>query len=76
MLGKYMKQQYHTIEIFSINRPLCRHVIYDVQIGKCEGCSQIVNDVNNMTEELSAKMKEYGVKAVSQLLLSMATLRL
>lgn len=36
----------------------------DIQIGKCEGCKQIVYDVNNMTEEIKVKMKDYGVKAV------------
>lgn len=29
-----MKQQHHTIEIFSANCPLCRHIIDDIQIGK------------------------------------------
>jgi hypothetical protein len=63
MVSKYMKQ-HHTIEIFSANCPLCRHIIDDVQIGKCQGCSQIVYDVNKMFEEIKVKMKEYGVKAV------------
>jgi hypothetical protein len=30
----------------------------------CEGCNQIVYDINNMTEEIKVKMKDYGVKAV------------
>ncbi|MGH9964474.1 MAG: hypothetical protein ACRD5E_06570 [Nitrososphaeraceae archaeon] len=34
------------------------------EIEKCEGCQKIVYDVNNMTEELKIKMKDYGVKAV------------
>ena len=56
--------QHHTIEIFSANCPLCKHITDDIEIGKCEGCNQIVYDVNNMTEEIKVKMKDYGVKAV------------
>jgi protein-disulfide isomerase len=29
-----------------------------------KGCNQIVYDVNNMTEEIKVKMRDYGVKAV------------
>jgi protein-disulfide isomerase len=36
----------------------------DIQIGKCEGCNQIVYDINNMTEEIKVKMRDYGIKAV------------
>ncbi|CAN5234854.1 hypothetical protein BH18THE2_BH18THE2_37630 [soil metagenome] len=57
-------KQHHTIEIFSANCPLCKHITEDIEIGKCEGCSQTVYDVNNMTEEVKVKMKDYGVKAV------------
>ncbi|MFL6472924.1 MAG: thioredoxin family protein [Nitrososphaeraceae archaeon] len=59
-----MKQQHHTIEIFSANCPLCKHIVEDVEIGRCEGCKQIVYDLNNMTEDVKTKMKNYGVKAV------------
>ncbi|HEX7208797.1 MAG TPA: thioredoxin family protein [Nitrososphaeraceae archaeon] len=57
-------KQHHKIEIFSANCPLCKHIIDDIQIGKCEGCSQIVYDLTKMTEEIKVKMKDYGVKAV------------
>jgi len=57
-------KQHHTIEIFSANCPLCRHMIDNIEIGKCEGCSMTIYDVNNMTEEIKLKMKDYGVKAV------------
>jgi glutaredoxin 3 len=57
-------KQHHTIEIFSANCPLCKHIIEDIEIGRCEGCRQIVYDVNNMTEYIKTKMKNYGVKAV------------
>ncbi len=57
-------KQHHLIEIFSANCPLCRHITDDIQIGKCEGCNQIVYDINNMTEEIKVKMRDYGVKAV------------
>jgi flavoprotein len=57
-------KQHHTIEIFSANCPLCKHITDDIEIGKCEGCRQIVYDVNNMTEELKVKMRDYDVKAV------------
>lgn len=57
-------KQHHTIEIFSANCPLCKHVIDDIEIGKCEGCNAIIYDVNNITEEVKVKMRNYGVKAV------------
>ncbi len=57
-------REHHTIEIFSANCPLCMHVIEVIEIGKCHSCNQIIYDVNNMTEEIKVKMKEYGVKAV------------
>ena len=59
-----MVKQHHTIEIFSANCPLCRHITDDIEIGKCEGCSQTVYDVNNMTSEVKLKMKEYDVSAL------------
>jgi Thioredoxin domain len=57
-------KQHHNIEIFSANCLLCKHITNDIEIGKCEGCKQIVYDVNNMTEEIKLKMKNYGIKAV------------
>jgi hypothetical protein len=57
-------KQHHTIEIFSANCPLCRYITDDIRIGKCVVCNQTVYDVNNMTEEIKVKMREYGVKAV------------
>jgi hypothetical protein len=53
-------KQHHTIEIFSANCPLCKHIIEDIEIGSCEGCKQIVYDLNNMTEDIKTKMKNYG----------------
>jgi hypothetical protein len=57
-------KQHHTIEIFSANCPLCKHITDDIEIGKCEGCNQIIYNVNEMTNDLKLKMKEYGIKAV------------
>lgn len=57
-------KQHHVIEIFSANCPLCKHVIDSVEMGKCEGCTQIVYDINNMTDEIKTKMEKYGVKSV------------
>lgn len=57
-------KQHHTIEIFSANCLLYKHMTEDIQIGKCEGCNQTVYDVNNMTDDIKVKMKEYGIKAV------------
>ncbi len=54
----------HTIEIFSAGCPLCRHVSDVIEVGKCRGCTQIVLDVNHPTEEVKAKMRDYGVNAV------------
>jgi hypothetical protein len=57
-------KQHHIIEIFSANCPLCKHIIDDIQIGKCEGCNQIVYDINNITDELELKLRDYSVKSV------------
>lgn len=57
-------KQYHKIEVFSANCPLCKHVTDDIAIGKCDGCQQIVYDVNKMTEEVKVKMKDYGITSV------------
>jgi hypothetical protein len=59
-----MARQHHRIEIFSANCPLCKHIIDDIQIGKCQGCNQIVYDVNNLNEDIKRKMKEYGITSV------------
>jgi hypothetical protein len=58
-----MARQHHTIEIFSANCSLCIHTD-DIRIGKCDGCYQVVYDVNEMTEEIKQKMKTYGVNSV------------
>lgn len=58
-----MKQN-HTIEIFSANCPLCKHITDVIEVGKCKGCNQIVYDVNNMTEKIKSKMNDYGIKSV------------
>lgn len=57
-------KQHHLIEIFSADCPLCKHIIDDIEVGKCEGCNQIVYNVNKMTEEIKIKMRDYGVKAI------------
>jgi hypothetical protein len=36
----------------------------EIQIGKCQGCNQTVYDVNNLTDDIKRKMKEYGVTSV------------
>lgn len=59
-----VKRQDHTIEIFSANCPLCKHVADDIQIGKCQGCNQTVYDINNMTDDIKKKMKKYGITSV------------
>ena len=58
------QKTHHTIEIFSANCPLCKHITDDIEIGKCEGCNQIIYNVNEITNDLKLKMKEYGIKAV------------
>jgi hypothetical protein len=58
------QRQHHTIEIFSAGCPLCKHIVDDIQIGKCQECSQRVYDVNSMTDEIKRKMKNYGVTSV------------
>jgi hypothetical protein len=57
-------KQHHTIEIFSANYSPCRQITDDIEIGKCEGCSQTVYDINNMIEWIKVKMKDYDVNAV------------
>jgi|GEM_PF-7124377 hypothetical protein len=46
------------IEIFSANCPLCKYISDDIEIGKCEGCKQVVYDVSNMAEDLEIQMKD------------------
>ena len=58
------QKQAHTIEVFSANCPLCRHIVDDIQIGKCQGCNQTVYDVNNMTDDVKRKMREYRVTSI------------
>jgi hypothetical protein len=43
---------------------LCKHIVEDIKLGRCEGCKQIVYNLNNMTEDIKTKMKHYSVKAV------------
>lgn len=64
-----MAKQHHLIEIFSANCPLCTHITNDVQVGKCEGCKQLVYDVNKMSDDIKRKMKDYGVKAVPTIII-------
>lgn len=58
------RNQHHSIEIFSANCPLCREITDVIEIGRCQGCDQVVYDTNNMTEEIKMKMKKYDVRAV------------
>jgi hypothetical protein len=58
------KKEAHKIEIFSANCPLCKHIIDDIQIGKCQGCNQTVYDINKMSDGVKKKMKEYGITSV------------
>lgn len=58
------QSQHHTIEIFSANCPVCKEVTDVIEIGRCQGCKQLVYDVNNMTNEIKLKMKNYDVRAV------------
>ena len=62
-------KQHHTIEIFSANCPLCKHIVDNIEIGKCEGCKQIIYDINNMNAEVKLKMKHYDVKAVPTIII-------
>jgi glutaredoxin len=55
---------HHKIEIFSASCPLCKHMTDSIEVGKCEGCSLTIYDVNHMNEEIKVAMKNYGVKAV------------
>ena len=57
-----MTKQHHLIEIFSANCPLCKHITDDIQIDKCKGCKQLVYDINNMTNDIKIKIKDYEGK--------------
>jgi glutaredoxin 3 len=59
----------HTIEIFSASCPLCRHVIDDIQIGKCQGCNQTIYDTNKMTDDVKRKIKDYDVTSVPTIII-------
>lgn len=58
------KSQHHTIEIFSANCPLCKEVGDIIEIGRCQGCKQIIYDTNKMSDEIKTKMKQYDIRAV------------
>jgi hypothetical protein len=58
------KKSHHIIEIFSGNCPLCKHITDDIEIGKWKGCNQIIYNINEMTDDLKLKMKEYNIKTV------------
>ncbi len=64
MLESKPKKQHHTIEIFSANCPLCKEITDVIEIGRCQGCKQVIYDTNSMTEELKMKMNNYDVTAV------------
>ena len=57
-------KQHHTIEIFSADCPLCKELTDIIHIGKCEGCKQVIYDVNIMSDDIKTKMKDYEIKAV------------
>lgn len=48
---------------------MCKHIVDDIQIGKCEGCNQIVYNINNVTDKIKSKMRDYGVKAVPTIII-------
>ena len=50
---------------------LCNHITDDIEIGKCERCTQIVYDINKMTttEDIRLKMKKYSVKTVPTIII-------
>jgi glutaredoxin len=50
----------HAFEVFSANCPLCKNI----EIKKYDGCSQKVYDINNMTSEITEKIKKYKITAV------------
>jgi hypothetical protein len=58
------RKQHHFIEIFSANCPVCKVVTDVIEIGKCQGCKQVVYNLNNMTDKIRQKMKNYDVTAV------------
>lgn len=58
------QKQHHKIEIFSAGCPLCKHITDEIEIGKCEGCSQTIYDVSKMTDDIKKKMRDYGVTSV------------
>ncbi len=61
-------KQHHTIEIFSANCPLCKEVTDVIEIGRCQGCEQVVYDTNSITEEIKMKIKNYDVRAVTTII--------
>jgi glutaredoxin len=58
------KKPHHTIEIFSSNCPLCKRVTDVIEIGRCQGCKQVVYNLNKMTDNIRLKMKNYSITAV------------
>jgi hypothetical protein len=58
-----------TIEIFSAGCQLCRHVIEDIQIGKCYGCNQIIYYINKMTDDIKRKIKDDDATSVPTIII-------
>ena len=58
------QKQHHFIEIFSADCPVCKEVTDVIEIGKCQGCKQVVYNLNKMTDKIRKKMKNYDVRAV------------
>lgn len=57
-------QQHHIIEIFSANCPLCKHVTDVIEVGKCQGCTQLIYDVNIINDKTKTKMQQYDISSV------------
>jgi len=55
---------HHSIEIFSADCSLCKHVIDTITVGKCADCSLVVHNTNYMDERLKQIMKKYGVTSI------------
>jgi protein-disulfide isomerase len=54
---------------YSLQTVLFAHITDDIQIGKCQGCNQIVYDINDISEGIKSKMRGYGVKAVPTIII-------
>ena len=45
------QEQHHTIEIFSVNCPLCKHIAEDTEVARCE-LKSLENKISSLQDKI------------------------